>query len=209
MDTAQDTIKLLLKLNLFVMFCIGAYHRWQAHKGGDKFDRRLEGPVMIYIRLAGLGIAIAVWAAFTSQEWHAPFTFSASLIINWAGLVLTVMATTWLSWMFRSLGANITDTVETRASAKFVNQGPYHYVRNPMYVGILALTIGLGLALNSWLVPITGTIIFTLLAIRTRTEERFLVARFGETYEVYMRNVPRFFPGFPGFLGAKPTPKMP
>ena len=64
-----------------------------------------------------------------------------------------------------------------------------------MYVGILALTLGLGLALKSWLVPLGGALTFTLLAIRTRTEERFLVARFGETFETYMRDVPRFFPG--------------
>ncbi len=195
MDTDQGIIKLLLKLNLFILLSIGVYHRYQAFTVGDKFDRRLEGPVMIYIRLAGLCTAIAGWAAFTNPEWHAPFTFDAGLNMNWAGLVLTVMATAWLGWMFRSLGANLTDTVETRASAKFVYHGPYRYVRNPMYVGILALTIGLGVALNSWLVPLGGTLVFTLLAIRTRTEERFMVARFGETFKIYMRDVPRFFPG--------------
>jgi len=72
--------------------------------------------------------------------------------------------------------------------------GPYQYVRNPMYSGILLVGASLGLALGTWLVPLAAAAMFSILARRTRTEEALLVARFGDQYRTYMKRVGRFFP---------------
>ena len=106
------------------------------------------------------------------------------------------MGITWLSWMFISLGTNLTDTVVTRRNAHFVDHGPYRYVRNPMYTGILLLGASLGLALGTWLVPLAATAMFLILARRTRIEEAYLIERFGDQYLRYMTRVGRFFPHF-------------
>jgi protein-S-isoprenylcysteine O-methyltransferase Ste14 len=98
--------------------------------------------------------------------------------------------------MFRTLGRNLTDTVVIRRDAHFVSHGPYRFVRHPMYSGLLAAGVSIGLFQGSWLVPAAAVLSFTLLAIRTRTEERFLIARFGAAYQDYMTRVGRFFPGF-------------
>ena len=96
--------------------------------------------------------------------------------------------------MFISLGPNLTDTVVTRRDAHFVDHGPYRYVRNPMYLGILIVGASLGLALGTWLVPLAATVMFLILARRTRIEESYLIARFGDQYRSYMTRVGRFFP---------------
>jgi protein-S-isoprenylcysteine O-methyltransferase Ste14 len=96
--------------------------------------------------------------------------------------------------MFISLGPNLTDTVVTRRNSRFVDGGPYRYVRNPMYSGILILGTSLGLAFGTWLLPLAATIMFTILARRTRIEEMYLIARFGDQYRTYMTQVGRFFP---------------
>ena len=54
--------------------------------------------------------------------------------------------------------------------------------------------VSLGLALGTWLLPIAATVMFTLLALRTQTEERYLIERFGNQYRDYMKRVGRFFP---------------
>jgi protein-S-isoprenylcysteine O-methyltransferase Ste14 len=100
----------------------------------------------------------------------------------------------WLSWMFITLGSNLTDTVVTRKDAHFVDFGPYRYVRNPMYTGILALGASLGLALGTWLLPLGAAVVFPILTRRTRIEEKYLLARFGDRYREYMNRVGRFFP---------------
>ena len=96
--------------------------------------------------------------------------------------------------MFISLGTNLTDTVVTRRNAHFVDHGPYQYVRNPMYSGIVVVGASLGLALGTWLVPLAAAAMFSILARRTRTEEAHLIARFGDQYRTYMTRVGRFFP---------------
>jgi protein-S-isoprenylcysteine O-methyltransferase Ste14 len=100
----------------------------------------------------------------------------------------------WLIWMFHSLGPNLTDTVVTRREAYFVERGPYRLVRHPMYTGVLMLGLSLGLALGTWLLPAASALTFTLLALRTRIEERYLIERFGHQYRDYMRRVGRLFP---------------
>lgn len=171
---------------LIVTFATGAWHRIKAHRGGDRFDRRNEGwAPLILIRLFGLATAISVWRGFGG----ATDGFS-----NWLGVAVTAGGSLLLISMFRALGHNLTDTVETRASAEFVRRGPYRYIRNPMYTGVLVFSTGLGLALSNAWVALFGAATFTMLALRTRTEERFLLARFGARYEAYMREVGRFFP---------------
>jgi protein-S-isoprenylcysteine O-methyltransferase Ste14 len=115
---------------------------------------------------------------------------------RWIGVTGYAFGIAWLIWMFISLGSNLTDTVVTRKAAYFVESGPYRYVRNPMYSGILILGLSLGLAMGTWLMPLAATAMFLMLAWRTRREEVFLIARFGEVYRDYMLRVGRFFPRF-------------
>jgi protein-S-isoprenylcysteine O-methyltransferase Ste14 len=130
------------------------------------------------------------WAALQIPDWA-----------RWMGVAGFLLGTIWLIWMFISLGSNLTDTVVTRQDAYFVDHGPYRYVRNPMYSGILIVGGSLGLALGTWLVPLAAIAMFLILARRTRIEEAYLIARFGDQYRSYMNRVGRFFPRFARFGG--------
>ena len=191
-----DVRSVLIVLSL-TFLVVGIYHRIRAAQSGDKLDRTKEGwPTLIVLRLAGLvafGSAAAwlwepslfEWATVPMPDWA-----------RWIGVAGFAIGLAWLSWMFVSLGRNLTDTVVTRRDAYFVDYGPYRYVRNPMYLGVLILGLGLGLALGTWFVPLGATIMFLVLARRTRIEEHYLIARFGDQYRAYMSRVGRFFPRF-------------
>jgi len=45
--------------------------------------------------------------------------------------------------------------------------------------------------------PLAASVMFALFAIRTRTEEKYLIERFGDRYRDYMKRVGRFFPKTP------------
>lgn len=186
----------LIALGL-IFFIVGIYHRIRAAQLGDKLDRRQEGwPILIGIRLGGLITFGSAAASIWNPAWFSWAAVSVPDWTRWIGVVGVLFSTLWLIWMFISLGTNLTDTVVTRRSAYFVDHGPYRYVRNPMYSGILLAGPSFGLAIGTWLAPLAATAMFVMLARRTRIEEAFLIARFGDQYRDYMTQVGRFFPRF-------------
>jgi protein-S-isoprenylcysteine O-methyltransferase Ste14 len=190
-----DAVRATLIAISLTFVAIGGYYRVQSQRSGERLDRTKEGwPILIGIRLTGL-FTVGSTVAWLYKP--ALFAWASQLIpasTRWIGVAGFACAVAWLIWMFHSLGRNLTDTVVTRRDAHFVDQGPYRFVRNPMYVGILMSGVSLGLALGTWLLPVVATVMFTLLALRTRTEERYLIERFGNQYRDYMKRVGRFFP---------------
>lgn len=80
-------------------------------------------------------------------------------------------------------------------TSRLVVVGPYRHVRNPMITGVLAVLIGEGLALGSTAILIEAAIFFAINATyMPLVEERDLARRFGEEYDAYKRNVPRWIP---------------
>lgn len=177
----------------------GGYYRVQSQRSRERLDRTKEGwPLLIGIRLAGLLTMGSTIGFLAKPAWFAWASYPVSSAVRWAGVAGVAGTVTWLIWMFHTLGRNLTDTVVTRRDAYFVDAGPYRFVRNPMYTGVLLLGMSLGLALGTWLLPAAAGLMFTLLVLRTRTEEQFLLERFGDQYRSYMQHVGRFFPKRPG-----------
>ena len=190
-------LRQILLLELTWLLAVGLYHRVRSQLSGERLDRTQEGwGILIGLRLVGL-LTIAVNVAWIRNpqalDWAA---LGAPVWLRRIGVAGVAVSTAWLWWMFHSLGRNLTDTVVTRTKAEFVEHGPYRYVRNPMYVGVLFLGISLGLAEGNWVVPLGATVAFAFMAVRTSIEEKFLIARFGDQYRDYMRRVGRFWPLF-------------
>ncbi len=82
-----------------------------------------------------------------------------------------------------------------RPPQRLVDDGPYRYARNPMYLGHLIFMAGLALTFRSWL----GLVILVVNAVwfdhRVRGDEKHLRALFGAAYDKYCRRVKRWIPG--------------
>jgi protein-S-isoprenylcysteine O-methyltransferase Ste14 len=78
---------------------------------------------------------------------------------------------------------------------QLVVDGPYRYVRNPMYLGHLIFLLGLALTFRSWL----GLALFLFHVVwfhrRVRADEARLQALFGPRYADYQARVKRWIPG--------------
>lgn len=194
----DDTIFRILILALLVTaFSISAYFRRRAQRtGGDKIDRTQEGKLlMIALRVCGLGVWLSVLAYVINPAWIGFAALPFPVVVRWLGCGLCLAALPLIVWMFRSLGNNITDTVQTRQKAQLVVRGPYRWIRHPLYsfgglffVGLLLMTA------NAFILALAA-ITFTLLFLRTPTEEAHLVEKFGDAYREYMTRTARFIPG--------------
>jgi len=78
---------------------------------------------------------------------------------------------------------------------KLVVSGPYRYVRNPMFSGVLFILLGEAIFFGSIYVLVWFALFWILIHIATqRIEEPRLIKRFGENYLVYREHVPRWIP---------------
>lgn len=78
---------------------------------------------------------------------------------------------------------------------RIVDEGPYRWVRNPMYLGHLIFLAGLAAALASWLAAAVLLLHAFWFDRRVREDEARLAQRFGEPYLAYCRRVKRWIPG--------------
>lgn len=78
---------------------------------------------------------------------------------------------------------------------RFVVNGVYRYVRNPMISGVLAVLLGESLVLAAWPLLVWALLFWSINAVYIPLkEEPGLRRRFGQEYDLYCRNVPRWIP---------------
>jgi protein-S-isoprenylcysteine O-methyltransferase Ste14 len=76
-----------------------------------------------------------------------------------------------------------------------IQGGPYALVRNPMYLGILLIGLGIVMILfHWWVVCIFLSVFVTRYLLLIFKEEKKLLAMFPESYRDYQRKVPRILP---------------
>jgi protein-S-isoprenylcysteine O-methyltransferase Ste14 len=103
----------------------------------------------------------------------------------------------WLSASaVRTLGKQWTYVARTIEGHELITQGPYHLVRNPIYLAMFGMMVAWGLSLTVWPVLLGAIVIFSIgTFVRIRSEEKLLRATFGAQFEDYARRVPAFLPG--------------
>ena len=112
----------------------------------------------------------------------------------WLGAICMGLSLPLLYWVHYSLGTYFSARLVLQHEHSIIQNGPYRWVRHPMYsVGFLYL-IGAGLLSSSWIVGCVPTLSFTLLVwLRIQDEEKML-SDFSDEYASYMERTGRFFP---------------
>ena len=78
-------------------------------------------------------------------------------------------------------------------SPSLIWKGPYRHTRNPMYVGVTLVELGLGVAVNNlWIALFAIPALAIVHVIAVLPEERYLSEKFGESYKRYLAQVRRY-----------------
>jgi protein-S-isoprenylcysteine O-methyltransferase Ste14 len=175
---------------------ISGYHRAQARLGGETVARRREGSLFLAVRaLLALALFGGLLAHALRPDWMAWASFDAPQALRWLGLVLATLTLPVIHWVLSALGRNVTETVLTKERHELVTEGPYRWVRHPLYTTALVLLLGLGLMAGSWFVLLAIVIASALLRVLViPREEQALMAKFGERYQAYMLRTGRLVP---------------
>ncbi|HEV2852022.1 MAG TPA: methyltransferase [Thermoanaerobaculia bacterium] len=109
-----------------------------------------------------------------------------SVVLLLPGLGLTF----WSLWLF--LRAR-TSPLPMRPATALVRSGPYRWTRNPMYLGLLLLYLGVALLFDvTWALVLAPLVVLLVGRLVIRREERYLEERFGAEYRRYQGEVRRW-----------------
>lgn len=161
-----------------------------------------------WIEAWGIGrrISLIEWLAIELSRLGAmSFSVATASVIILAAL-LALLSALFRVWGTTYLGPSTVNSV-SMVAGKVMADGPYRYVRNPLYIGLWFMV-----AAMAFLMPVTGAlfavVLITIFAVRlTLGEEAFLTMQLGEPYAAYLNAVPRFIPrlrGAPEPAGAEP-----
>lgn len=133
----------------------------------------------------GLGIAFVVPQPVFAEGW-------VPLVVGLPVAALGVALAARSVQTFRRAG---TDERYAEPTRVIVQHGPNARTRNPMMLALVLIHAGVLLAANAgWgLVTVPILILYLHLGVISR-EERYLKARFGDEYESYAKDVPRWLP---------------
>ncbi len=140
--------------------------RWKRRKDTKRFDKTFGWAYLVvvvaFFVLAGMDAVRFRWTSMQSS-------------LLYVGVAMHVLG------MIPVLGALLTNPhlettvrIQTDRGHRVVSEGPYRYVRHPMYVGISLAFWGWSLVLGSWVAFGVACVVVVLLVIRTALEDRTL-----------------------------------
>jgi len=151
----------------------------------------------VFVRLGG-------WL-FRQRTW-IPLPIALALVVvapgktlptayQWvAGAALVAAGESIRLWSVRHIGV-ISRTRSDRLGP-LVASGPFALVRNPLYIGNILLWTGFAVTVGVWWLTVAIVVVLgaEYHAI-VRWEEQLLLARMGDAYRAYARQIPRWIPG--------------
>lgn len=112
----------------------------------------------------------------------------------WAGAFVTAAGILFAIWARIHLGGNWSGNVTIKSDHELIADGPYAFVRHPIYTGLLVAFVGSAIARGEWRGVLAVLIAWWALWRKLRLEERWMAERFGQRYEDYRRRVPALVP---------------
>jgi protein-S-isoprenylcysteine O-methyltransferase Ste14 len=141
-------------------------------------------------------IFVAGWLVGWGLHRAQPFAIDGSgpsAWQTWAGAAMLVAGLALMFWGIATFASCRTPIVPTRPARVLVEQGPYRFTRNPIYVGMTTAYVGLASLLNLvWPLLVLPGVLALLFLLVVRREERHLGAAFGDAYRDYQRRVRRW-----------------
>lgn len=143
-------------------------------------------PPLLFVAAFGAGLLLHRVAAL-------PFPGAGPAPLPLLAWVLVALGLAILAWAMATFLRARTAILPHHPAARLVIRGPYRWSRNPMYVGLTSVYLGLTLWVGSlWPLLLLPLVLLVLWKTVISREERYLAHAFGPAYEQYRATVRRW-----------------
>jgi protein-S-isoprenylcysteine O-methyltransferase Ste14 len=150
--------------------------------------------VKALLALTVVGLGVATWLSLGDGE--ASGSWSAPAWVHAAGIVVALLGMAGTLWAQVAMGTDWRIGMDHETPTNLVTDGPFRWVRNPIYTAMVVFVAGIALALPSLLTAalVVATAAEVQLQVR-RVEEPFLAARHDREFDRWAARAGRFLPG--------------
>lgn len=167
---------------------------WLVASRAAKQDRRQESALSRALHIVPLMIAAwLLWAPRVPGVLGGRFLPDAPATF-WIGFAIVVLGLGFTVWARVVLGRNWSGIVTVKQDHELITAGPYHWVRHPIYTGLLLAFAGSAIARGEWRGVLAFVIVFAGLWRKLKLEERWMIETFGDAYRRYREKVRALIP---------------
>lgn len=154
--------------------------------------RSWVGTVVFLVVAPGVVAGLVPWLI---SGWREPAAWGAPVPI-WVVSALLILPGVWLLLDAFVRFARASGTPAPVApTARLVVVGPYRFVRNPMYIAVVAIILGQAVLFGNWWVAVWGVAVALAVALFVYGYEQPTLAReYGDEYARYCANVRAWIP---------------
>ena len=149
--------------------------------------------ILIGLFLEGLTLVVQHWVSFP-----IPLDFNIQILLTIPFVIACLLGIMWFNRSLNLIKVNLLN-----GESKLIKNGPFSYVRHPLYSTLMIMLpplVVVWLADLLFLVP--WGLIFFVSHFVVSIEEKGLIEAFGEDYEKYRRDVPALLP-YKGSAGKR------
>lgn len=130
------------------------------------------------------------WEKF--YELLIPISWMNSSQLSGIGVALLVLALTWVLVAQLQMGDSWRIGIDEKSASPLVQNGLFGISRNPIFLGMLVMLIGMLLILPTAATLVITVLGFVLIHVQVRLEETFLLEKYGDIYKQYQTRVRRW-----------------
>lgn len=121
-------------------------------------------------------------------------TYEGNIISVAVGAILMLAGVAGYLWALFTLRNNWSISAEIKEGHTIVTNGPYRFVRHPMYFFMMLVLIGSGLLISNYMILLFSPVVGIAYYFRAKTEERMLKGEF-TGYGEYSKKTKMLIPG--------------
>ena len=144
--------------------------------------------------LFGVVVVVVVIHAFipSAYQYVMPIPWLERAWVWWIGVILLLVSLAWTVLAQAQMGNSWRIGIDYEHKTKLVQGGAFSLSRNPIFVGMIVMLLGL-----FFVIPNVGTLIpfligVTLIGVQVRLEEEYLTKEHGDRYLQYRGRVRRW-----------------
>lgn len=127
---------------------------------------------------------LALASVRTTGRSASVFTAVAALVAIGGGIIIVIAQ--------HQMGRAWRIGIRSGDAPLFVNNGLFRFSRNPVFFGMILLGLGMAIAASDWWSWLAWLVFIAACAIQVRLEEQHLARMFGQSYQDYQAQVPRW-----------------